>query len=174
LLPFWFVPGVLDWWLHRRTRIEETSGLSESLVHAAMMTEVGVPTLAALVLEANAALLTAMGGAAVLHHVTAAGDVRLAYHSQREVRPSEQHVHAFLEVLPWQALAMVATLHWDQLRAMFGRGLERPDWRLRRKRHPVPSAYVTGVMAAVTVAIGLPYGEELRRCWRARGRQRTS
>jgi hypothetical protein len=26
LLPSWFVPGVADWWTHRRTRIEETAG----------------------------------------------------------------------------------------------------------------------------------------------------
>jgi hypothetical protein len=45
LLPAWFVPGVVDWWMHRRTRIERTSGLPESLIHALMMTEVGVPVL---------------------------------------------------------------------------------------------------------------------------------
>lgn len=26
LLPAWFVPGVLDWMMHRRTRIEDTAG----------------------------------------------------------------------------------------------------------------------------------------------------
>ncbi|WP_412775329.1 hypothetical protein [Streptomyces violaceus] len=32
LLPSWFVPGVADWVMHRRTRIEETAGTKESLI----------------------------------------------------------------------------------------------------------------------------------------------
>lgn len=43
LLPGWFVPGLADWMMHRRTRIENTSGTKESLIHALMMTEVGIP-----------------------------------------------------------------------------------------------------------------------------------
>ena len=34
LLPAWFVPGIADYWMHRRTRIERTSGLRESAIHA--------------------------------------------------------------------------------------------------------------------------------------------
>ena len=30
LLPAWFVPGIADYVMHRRTRIERTSGLEES------------------------------------------------------------------------------------------------------------------------------------------------
>jgi hypothetical protein len=37
LVPAWFVPGVADWVMHRKTGIERTSGLRESLVHALMM-----------------------------------------------------------------------------------------------------------------------------------------
>ena len=29
LLPGWFVPGLADWLMHRRTRIEDTSGTKE-------------------------------------------------------------------------------------------------------------------------------------------------
>ena len=45
LLPAWLVPGVADYVMHRRTRIERTSGLGESAIHALMMTEISVPLL---------------------------------------------------------------------------------------------------------------------------------
>ncbi|MFF2147015.1 hypothetical protein [Kitasatospora sp. NPDC058190] len=43
VLPLWFAPAVADWAMHRRTRIEDTSGLRESLVHTLMMAEAGGP-----------------------------------------------------------------------------------------------------------------------------------
>lgn len=43
LLPGWFVPGLADWVMHRRTRIEDTAGTKESLIHSLMMAEVGLP-----------------------------------------------------------------------------------------------------------------------------------
>src|SRR5947208_2924975 len=48
VVPAWFVPGVLDWLQHRRTRIERTAGVRESLIHLLMMTEIGVPITLAL------------------------------------------------------------------------------------------------------------------------------
>jgi hypothetical protein len=33
LLPAWFVPGMADYVMHRRTRIERASGLGESATH---------------------------------------------------------------------------------------------------------------------------------------------
>src|SRR5688572_8045534 len=46
LLPLWIVPGLLDYVWHRRTKIESTSGLPESVSHSLMLAEVGVPLLA--------------------------------------------------------------------------------------------------------------------------------
>src|SRR5438270_925920 len=45
LLPLWIVPGLLDYVWHRRTKIESTSGLQESVTHSLMLAEVGVPLL---------------------------------------------------------------------------------------------------------------------------------
>ena len=164
LLPGWFIPGLLDWHLHRRTKIEETSGLRESLIHALMMAEVGIPVLGALALQVNRRLMLIMGAAAVTHEVTAAWDVRTAHDSTREVRPSEQHVHSFLETLPFTTLAAVACLHWDELRHP-----NPHNQGLRRKQPPLPKGYVLGILTAVGALIGVPYGEELVRCWRHRG-----
>ncbi|KKJ01741.1 diguanylate cyclase, partial [Burkholderia gladioli] len=50
VLPVWLAAGLADWWCHRRSRIEATSGLRVSLLHLAQLAEVGIPLLAALCL----------------------------------------------------------------------------------------------------------------------------
>ena len=168
VLPLWVVPGLADWWLHRRTGIEHTSGVRESAVHALMMTEAGVPVVLGLTARVNPLWLSVMGGAAVAHGATAVYDVTLAT-GVREVRPVEQHVHSFLEVLPLTALAFTACLHADQVRAALrGAG----EWRLRPRERPLPARYLTALGAVIGTGVVLPYAEELRRCLRARRRAR--
>lgn len=164
VLPLWVVPGLADWRLHRATGIEHTSGVRESAVHALMMTEAGVPVVLGLTARVNPLVLTVMGGAAVAHGATALYDVTLAT-GAREVRPVEQHVHSFLEVLPLTALAFTACLHADQVRAALrGAG----EWRLRPRERPLPARYLTALAAVIGAGVVLPYAEELRRCLRAR------
>ncbi|QNP74370.1 diguanylate cyclase [Streptomyces roseirectus] len=164
ILPLWVVPGLADWWLHRRTGIEHTSGVRESAVHAAMMTEAGVPVVLGLVARVNPLVLSVMGGAALAHGATAVYDVTYAT-GRREVSPVEQHVHSFLEVLPLTALAFTACLHADQVRdAVRGRG----EWRLRPRERPLPARYLAALAAVIGTGVALPYAEELRRCLRAR------
>ena len=43
--PIWIGAGIADWWCHRQTDIEHTAGATESAIHAAMMTEGGLPAL---------------------------------------------------------------------------------------------------------------------------------
>ncbi|MGP4002599.1 diguanylate cyclase [Streptomyces sp. 8N706] len=172
VLPLWFVPSVADWVMHRRSRIEETSGVRESAVHALMMTEAGVPVVAGLVAKINPLVLSLMGGAAVAHGATAVWDVTLATHD-REVRPVEQHIHSFLEVLPLSAAAFTACLHWDKVREGLGRRKGGPDdWKLVPKEQPLPAAYLASIGAAVGTFVVLPYAEEMIRCLRARRRGR--
>ncbi|WP_418952499.1 diguanylate cyclase [Streptomyces albireticuli] len=168
VLPLWFVPAVADWVMHRRTRIEETSGVRESAVHALMMTEAGVPVVAGLVAKINPLVLSLMGGAALAHGATAVWDVTIATHD-REVRPIEQHIHSFLEVIPLSAAAFTACLHWDKVRAGLRGGKESSDdWKLVPKDRPLPAAYLASIAAAVGAFVALPYGEEMLRCVRAR------
>ncbi|MFJ4520924.1 hypothetical protein ACIP4Y_08225 [Streptomyces sp. NPDC088810] len=93
LLPAWFVPGLADWVLHRRTRIEDTAGTRESLIPALMMAEVGAPIALTLRYGVNPLLLSVQLGAAAVHEATALWDVRTAVRSDREVKPVEQHIH---------------------------------------------------------------------------------
>ncbi|MGW7692191.1 diguanylate cyclase [Streptomyces asiaticus] len=166
VMPLWFVPAVADWLMHRRTRIEETSGTKESAIHALMMTEAGVPVAMGLLARVNPLVLSVMGGAAVAHGATALWDVSLAT-GEREVRPVEQHIHSFLEVLPLSAMAFTCCLHWDQVRAAL-RGGDRPeDWKLLPKDNPLPVRYLAAIGLGVGACVVLPYAEEMRRCLRA-------
>jgi hypothetical protein len=178
LLPSWFVPGISDWYLHRRTRIEDTAGTKESLIlpqslrlggtPTLMMTEVGVPIALTLRYEINPLLFTVQLGGAAAHEATALWDVRTAVDSNREVKPIEQHIHSFLESLPFAALASLMCLHADEVRSLLRAGRGDPDaWRLVPRKEPFSPAYLAGIAVAIGALVVVPYGEELLRCLRS-------
>ncbi|MFI1968663.1 diguanylate cyclase [Streptomyces cinnamoneus] len=175
VLPGWFVPGLADWVMHRRTRIEDTSGTKESAIHSLMMAEVGVPIVLTLLCEVNPLLMTVQLGATAAHEATALWDVRTAVRSDREVKPVEQHIHSFLETLPFAALASLMCLHPGQVRSLLrgGRG-DAKAWRLVPRRDPLPRSYLAGIGLGVAACVALPYAEEFVRCVRgARGRRKA-
>jgi hypothetical protein len=165
VLPIWVGAGLADWWCHRRTDIEHTAGATESAIHAAMMAESGLPTILGLFCEVNAGVLVLTYGTLAAHELTAIWDVAYA-EGRREVTPTEQHVHGFLERVPLMATVMLTVLHWDQALSVFG--IEgAADWRIRAKRRRLGVPYRLGVLGAVAALVALPYGEELVRCLRA-------
>lgn len=164
-VPLWVVAGSLDYFWHRRTKIETTSGTTESTIHALMMTEAGIPMLLGLFLEINAGVILLMIVAFLAHAATAIWDVAYAV-ERRKVTPSEQHVHSFLEVLPFCAVSFVLCLHWNQFASLFGAGDEKPRFALKQKQPPLPKSYLLGFLVAVALN-GTAYGEEWIRCWRA-------
>ncbi|MEZ0362216.1 hypothetical protein ACAG26_00725 [Mycobacterium sp. pUA109] len=167
ILPAWFIPGLLDWNQHRRSRIEHTAGTRESLIHLLMMTEVGVPITLALLCEINPLLLTIILGAIAAHEATALWDVTAAEHSGRRVTVWEQHMHSFLEAMPMMAASALGCLRWRQVRRLLTGARSRDAWRLRLKKEPLPAGYLATIGAGVVAAIAVPYGEELLRCLRA-------
>jgi hypothetical protein len=165
VMPIWIGAGVADWWCHRRTDIEHTAGATESMIHAAMMMEGGVPAMLGLFCEINAGVLALTYATLAIHELTAVWDVAYA-DGRRKVTPTEQHVHGFLERVPLMATTLLTVLHWDQAGAVFGRG-GHPDWRIRQKRRRLSARYRAGVLAAVMTLVAAPYAEELARCLRA-------
>ncbi len=164
VMPLWLGAGLADWYIHRRTRIQDTAGARESVIHALMFAETGIPVLLGLFCEVNASVLLSANGAAGVHGATAYWDQTYAQ-PRRRVDPLEQHVHSLLEVLPVTAAFLLTVLHWDQVRALTGRG--RPDFGLRLKRRdPLSVSARVWLLAAVTVFGILPYAEELWRCLR--------
>lgn len=165
ILPLWLAAGVADWLCHRRTGIQYTSGVKESLIHLLMLAEMAVPVLAALLFEINALILAVMAAAFALHEATALWDVSYAT-AHRHVSPLEQHVHSFLELVPLMGLVLVVTLHAPQALALIGIG--EADWGLRLKGEPLPRVYLAAVLSATVALEVLPYLEELWRCSRLR------
>jgi hypothetical protein len=167
VMPLWLGAGLADWYLHRRTRIEQTAGPRESALHSLMFAETGVPTLLGLFCEVNAGVLATAIGAVAAHSATSYWDQVYA-EPRRRVTPLEQQVHSLLEVSPVMATFMLTALHWDQAKALTGHDRQRPDFGLRLKRRdPLSTTTRVTLLAAVTAFGVLPYAEELLRCWRA-------
>ncbi|MDB5947562.1 MAG: putative rane protein [Ramlibacter sp.] len=168
VFPLWVLAGLLDWICHRRTAIERTSGLKENLLHLLMTAEVGIGMLAVALLEIDAAVLLIVLAVFVLHELTVYWDLHYTT-PLRPVRPFEQMVHSFLELLPLLSLALLATVRWDQALALAGLGPQPADFSLRLKAQPLPPAYLLGGLLAAVVLNALPLLEETWRCWNARG-----
>jgi hypothetical protein len=158
VLPAWLGPGLLDWFFHRRTRIEDPAngGVAESLIHSAMFAEAGLPLVLAASFEMNPLVISLMTGAAVVHEATAMVDVRTALNSSREVSQWEQHVHSFLEVMPFWVVPLMVLLHEPTT----------SRWSLSRRASALTKRDKAIVGSAVALAGVLPYAEELLRCLR--------
>lgn len=163
VVPLWIAAGVADWACHRRTRIGQTSGLPENVFHWVLLAEGGIALLATALLEITAGALLLVFAAFLLHEATTWVELRYTV-PRREVRPVEQMVHSFMELLPLLLLALLAVAGWQQLGALFGAGT--PDFGLRLKAKPWPPAYLAGAAAAVLLLNVLPIAEETWRCLR--------
>jgi hypothetical protein len=168
VMPLWLGAGLADWYLHRRTRIEETAGPRESLMHHLMFAETGVPVMLGLFCEVNAGVLTTAYAATGVHWATSYWDQTYA-EERRRVSPLEQQVHSVLEMSPVTAAFLLTALHWDQALALAGQDSSRPRFAIRLKRRDPLAPSTRAVLLAAMALFGvLPYAEELLRCWRAR------
>ncbi len=158
-MPAWLAPGVLDWWHHRRTRIEVpgNGGLPESAVHSLMFAEAGLPLVLGASFEMNPLVISLMTGSAVVHELTAMADVRMALSSNRHVSQAEQHVHSFLEVMPFWVVPLMVLLHEPVT----------SGWALKRRRSALSRRDRWIVAAGVGIAGVAPFAEELIRCIRS-------
>lgn len=163
ILPLWLLAGLTDYFLHKRTRIEENSGTKESILHLLQLGEAGIPVMVALLFEINALVIAIMLISLIVHEATALWDVYYA-HTRRYISPWEQHVHSFLEVLPIMAVSFVTVLYWSQFSALFGFGTDVPRFAFEPKTNPVPPGYLITLFSSIALFIVVPYGEELWRC----------
>lgn len=104
-----------------------------------------------------------MTGSAFAHESVVFGDVGYA----TQLRPpsaTEQHVHGFLETLPFATLAFTGCLHPERLAALFDRG-DRDSWRRTRKQsvNALPARSIISVIGTFVV---LPHLEEVVRGYR--------
>jgi hypothetical protein len=113
VFPLWVLAGFADWWCHRRSSIELTSGLRESGFHFVLFAQMGIAVLAALFLQPTIAVLAALAVLFVLHELTTWIELRLV-NPVRYISPTEQMVHSFLELLPLAALLLLAASYAGQ------------------------------------------------------------
>ncbi|MCW7538354.1 diguanylate cyclase [Aquabacterium sp. A7-Y] len=166
VIPLWFVAGIADWFCHRASDIEHTTGAKESLIHLLMFVQVGLPLAAALIFEVNALIIGLIIVLFFVHEATALWDVSYAV-TGRRVSPIEQHVHSFLEMIPLAAGLLIIGMHWSQFLALFGAGSEPARFTLELKQNPLPWQYVVTVLGAAALIEFAPYVEELLRGLRA-------
>ncbi len=127
----------------------------------------------AVFLQINALVIFCMIIGFVLHEVTGLWDVCYAS-ARREVSPIEQHVHSFLEVIPLIAGAMVIMIHQDQGLAVFGAGSSVGDFSVRLKEVPLSGMHLTALLCGIFILVGIPYCEEVVRCYRFKLRGASS
>jgi hypothetical protein len=163
IFPLWLLAGFADYFCHRASRIETTSGLKESLLHVAGFGEVALPVFAALFLQVNALILAVMFIGVLLHEAMIIWDVGYAA-SKRHISPLEQHIHALLELLPWVGLLLITILHWDAVTE----ATQARNFVIAWKQPPLDTDYlIATVLAVFLLGIG-PYAEEFVRCCRNR------
>lgn len=166
LLPLWFVAGVADYLLHRRTRIEQTSGVREAGLHVLQAVETGIPLLAGLFLEINSLVLAIMILFVLAHTATALWDG--AYTTPRRyISPLEQHVHSHMEYIPLIAVALVVLLHWDAFLGLLPGAGGTAEFEIRPKRVPFSGAVILAVLVPVFGIQGVLLTEEFFRTRRA-------
>lgn len=162
LLPLWFAAGVADYWCHRRSCIEKTSGPGECVLHVLQAAQIGIALIAGLLCEINALVLLVMLLCVIAHSLTAIWD---AWYTapRRYISPFEQHVHSHLEYIPLVALSLVAMLYWSQFAALLGAGSEPASFRLSLKSEPLETRYLIIVLVPVLLVQGALLAEETLR-----------
>jgi hypothetical protein len=165
LVPMLIIAGLADWWCHKRSGIELSSGVPESIFHLVMCLQSGLITCAVIFLEVNAFLLVLVLVVFLAHELTTWIELRLVW-QVRPISPAEQMVHSFQEILPFAAFLLLATEYGHRIFDF--PQLESAEWHLQFKAASLSPGYLITVLLAVVLLNLLPLAEELYRCWRYR------
>ena len=165
LLPLWGLASMLDWWCHKKTSIESTSGLHEANIHCLMGVQIAIPLVLSLVFEVNVLVLLLCLAALVAHEFIAHYDVHYTT-DKREISIWEVHAHNYLSTLPFFLFLMIIVRKWEVFVDMItlnwggGFGLE---WR----KEPLGATgnYAAIYMFTMGILVVLPYFQEWWRCW---------
>ena len=159
LYPVWLAAGAVDYLCHRRSRIEQTSGVGESAFHVLQFAVMALLLAGALLFDTTRPVLGTLFALAVLHLVLSYLDVRYT-EKRRYISPLEQHAHGIMDVLPLVAVALLAIVHWPDLIQPVG-----PQIRLREA---LPLRDAALFLGSYLVLAGTPIVEEH---WRTRRAQ---
>tara|TARA_Y100000758_G_scaffold219342_1_gene157956 strand:- start:398 stop:976 length:579 start_codon:yes stop_codon:yes gene_type:complete len=163
LLPLWGIAGMVDWWCHRQTEIEKTSGLHEAYVHCLMGIQIGIPVILSLLFEVNVLIMLLCIAALVAHEFIAHYDVQYTT-GKREISIWEVHAHNYLATLPFFLFLLIIVRKWDTfidlLTLNWGSGFNL-QWR--EETLGLSGNYAMIYIVTMTVFVVFPY---LQECWR--------
>jgi hypothetical protein len=162
LYPLWLLAGLFDYWCHRQTDIGRTSGTTESWLHIAQFASLALFLSFACFLAITLPVAVAMAVAVFAHSALSYIDVSYTQ-GRRHISPFEQHVHGFLDVLPFVALCLIVVLNWEEVRSA--------EWSIRLKDQRLPTEQLGWLLGSFALA-GVPIIEELSRTWRQRHQAR--
>ncbi|MFN8015421.1 MAG: diguanylate cyclase [Acidimicrobiia bacterium] len=165
ILPLWGFSGLGDWICHKRTHIESTSGLKESLIHALMGAQIGIPIILGIFFELSVLTYLIMFLFLVLHEFVAHWDVRYSS-PKRKITIWEMHAHNYLATIPLYLFLLVSVLGWEVVKKTV-----LLQWsgslNFKFRDTPIGGAHyyiVYGVF--ISIVCVFPYIAELLRCWR--------
>lgn len=165
LLPLWGISGLIDWFCHRASNIEHTSGLKESLIHTLMGIQLGVPIVLGLFFYVNVTVLLICLIAMLMHEVVAHWDVHYSS-TVREITIWEVHVHNYMATIPLFLFMLLVVINWDMFL-----NLVTFNWagHMAFQRIDVPhggSNYLKYYLIFMFITCVVPYFEENVRCLR--------
>ncbi len=167
ILPLWGFSGLWDWWCHKKSNIEKTSGLKESLIHALMGIQIAIPMLIGIFFQFSVLTYLIMLACLVSHEVVAHWDVHYSA-PKREITIWEMHAHNYLATIPLYLIALISVLGWETVKDTFTLQWSGSMYfRLRDVPIGGDKYYVIyGVFIALVC--GFPYVAEILRCLRHR------
>jgi hypothetical protein len=167
-LPLWLIMGCIDWYCHKASMIEKTTGVKESIYHIVMGAQIGVPVFLGLFFEINVLLLLIFLFMLILHEWCAHHDVKYALDT-RKITMLETHVHSFMEVIPFVVVLLLVCMRWsafvDLITLNWGGQLS-----FVLLNTPVDRTYIAGYVTFMLLADVVPYIGEFVRCVRYRKR----
>jgi hypothetical protein len=161
--PVWLLAGAGDYLCHRRSNIERTSGYVEGLYHVAQFATIAVIVLWIAFFAASMAVFAIVAASGIAHLLLSYFDVRYT-ERLRYISPFEQHIHAFLDVIPLAAIAVWVVLEWSQ---------GRESWSIALREPMLSATQITLLLVSVCVVAGGPILEEFVRTMRARVQRET-
>ncbi len=102
ILPLWVLAGLTDYFLHKRTRIEDTSGTTESALHLLQLGESGIPVIVALLFEINALVIGIMLFALIIHERRLYGTSTMHIHADTSVRGNSMSIVSWKFSRSWR------------------------------------------------------------------------
>ncbi len=175
ILPGWGIAGYVDWYCHKRSKIETTTGTLESIAHSLMGLQIGVPIYLCLLFRVNALILLICLVSLILHEVVAHCDIKMAL-PKRAISILEMHAHSYLATIPIFVFLMIIAINWELVENLItsAKSLDQQFTFVRTEYVFGGTDYLPLYSLFMLVGCVIPYAEELYRCLRARGRRVSS